>query len=134
MDFILARKCTLHCAKARIGSCDINSQVEDTLSGIRVVKSFTNEEIEKRKFANEIKDLSRAEEMDTKARLFLQWADHFDAADDRCRCNFRCSKYCERLLRFSRLAYIFTLQSVSLLNQYKGSVILLGSTKRDHRL
>lgn len=38
-------------SKDRIG--DINSQVEDTLSGIRVVKSFTNEEIEKRKFANE---------------------------------------------------------------------------------
>src|SRR5687768_7861845 len=35
----------------RIG--DINAQVEDTLSGIRVVKSFTNEEIETRKFAYE---------------------------------------------------------------------------------
>ena len=35
----------------RIG--DINAQVEDTLSGIRVVKSFTNEEIEQRKFAYE---------------------------------------------------------------------------------
>ncbi len=35
----------------RIG--DINAQVEDTLSGIRVVKSFTNEEIERRKFAHE---------------------------------------------------------------------------------
>jgi ATP-binding cassette subfamily B protein len=33
----------------RIG--DINAQVEDTLAGIRVVKSFTNEEIESRKFA-----------------------------------------------------------------------------------
>jgi len=33
----------------RIG--DINAQVEDTLAGIRVVKSFTNEDIEKRKFA-----------------------------------------------------------------------------------
>lgn len=35
----------------RIG--DINAQVEDTLAGIRVVKSFTNEEIEKKKFASE---------------------------------------------------------------------------------
>ena len=35
-------------SKDRIG--DINSQVEDTLSGIRVVKSFTNEELEKKKF------------------------------------------------------------------------------------
>jgi ATP-binding cassette subfamily B protein len=33
----------------RIG--DINAQVEDTLSGIRVVKSFANEEIEAKKFA-----------------------------------------------------------------------------------
>ena len=35
----------------RIG--DINAQVEDTLGGIRVVKSFTNEEVEKKKFAHE---------------------------------------------------------------------------------
>jgi ATP-binding cassette subfamily B protein len=35
----------------RIG--DVNAQVEDTLSGIRVVKSFTNEAIETRKFARE---------------------------------------------------------------------------------
>lgn len=32
---------------------DINAQVEDTLGGIRVVKSFTNEQIEKTKFAYE---------------------------------------------------------------------------------
>lgn len=32
---------------------DINAQVEDTLAGIRVVKSFTNEEIEKNKFSLE---------------------------------------------------------------------------------
>jgi ATP-binding cassette, subfamily B, bacterial len=38
-------------SKDRIG--DINAQVEDTLSGIRAVKSFTNEEIEKKKFATE---------------------------------------------------------------------------------
>jgi ATP-binding cassette subfamily B protein len=37
--------------KERIG--DVNAQVEDTLSGIRVVKSFTNEETEKKKFAHE---------------------------------------------------------------------------------
>ncbi len=40
-------------SKDRIG--DINAQVEDTLSGIRVVKSFTNEEIETKKFATENK-------------------------------------------------------------------------------
>jgi ATP-binding cassette, subfamily B, bacterial len=38
-------------SRQRIG--DINAQVEDTLSGIRVVKSFTNEEIETEKFAYE---------------------------------------------------------------------------------
>jgi ATP-binding cassette, subfamily B, bacterial len=38
-------------SKERIG--DVNAQVEDTLGGIRVVKSFVNEEIEKRKFAFE---------------------------------------------------------------------------------
>ncbi|MFC5648844.1 ABC transporter ATP-binding protein [Paenibacillus solisilvae] len=41
----------LRTSKDRIG--DINAQVEDTLSGIRVVKSFTNEQIEKEKFAYE---------------------------------------------------------------------------------
>jgi ATP-binding cassette subfamily B protein len=41
----------LRTSKDRIG--DINTQVEDTLSGIRVVKSFTNEEIEKKKFTYE---------------------------------------------------------------------------------
>ncbi len=40
----------LRSSKDRIG--DINAQVEDTLAGIRVVKSFTNEEVEKRKFAD----------------------------------------------------------------------------------
>jgi ATP-binding cassette subfamily B protein len=37
-------------SKERIA--DVNAQVEDTLAGIRVVKSFTNEEVEKHKFAN----------------------------------------------------------------------------------
>ncbi|MGO8950058.1 MAG: ABC transporter ATP-binding protein [Ktedonobacterales bacterium] len=39
----------LRSSKDRIG--DINAQVEDTLAGVRVVKSFTNEDIEKSKFA-----------------------------------------------------------------------------------
>lgn len=41
----------LRVSKERTG--DINAQVEDTLSGIRVVQSFANEAIEKRKFAHE---------------------------------------------------------------------------------
>jgi ATP-binding cassette subfamily B protein len=32
---------------------DINAQVEDTLAGVRVVKSFVNEDLEKKKFAHE---------------------------------------------------------------------------------
>src|SRR5262249_25679213 len=38
-------------SRDRIG--DINAQVEDSLAGIRVVKSFTNEEVEKKKFTHE---------------------------------------------------------------------------------
>ena len=38
-------------SRERIG--DVNAQVEDTLAGIRVVKSFVNEETEKKKFAHE---------------------------------------------------------------------------------
>lgn len=41
----------LRTSKDRIG--DINAQVEDSLAGIQVVKSFTNEAIERRKFAYE---------------------------------------------------------------------------------
>jgi ATP-binding cassette subfamily B protein len=44
-------KIALRRSHDRIG--DINAQVEDTLSGIRVVQSFTNEEIENRKFTYE---------------------------------------------------------------------------------
>lgn len=44
-------KAALRRSRDRIG--DINAQVEDTLAGIRVVKSFTNEEIEKKKFVYE---------------------------------------------------------------------------------
>lgn len=41
----------LRTSKDRIG--DINAQVEDNLAGIRVVQSFTNEDIEQQKFAYE---------------------------------------------------------------------------------
>ncbi len=41
----------LQVSRERIG--DINAQVEDTLSGIRVVKAFSNEAIEQKKFAYE---------------------------------------------------------------------------------
>ena len=38
-------------SRARIG--DVNAQVEDSLAGMRVVKSFTNEAVEQRKFRHE---------------------------------------------------------------------------------
>jgi ATP-binding cassette subfamily B protein len=41
----------LRSSKDRVG--DVNAQLEDTLAGVRVVKSFTNEETEARKFAAE---------------------------------------------------------------------------------
>lgn len=44
-------KAALRQSKDRIG--DINAQVEDTLSGIRVVQSFNNEAVESKKFAVE---------------------------------------------------------------------------------
>ncbi|MEZ4657836.1 MAG: ABC transporter ATP-binding protein [Caldilineaceae bacterium] len=44
-------KRAMRTSKDRIG--DINAQVEDTLAGIRVVKSFTNAAIEQAKFATE---------------------------------------------------------------------------------
>ncbi|WP_279380031.1 ABC transporter ATP-binding protein [Sporosalibacterium faouarense] len=45
----------MHIALRKNKECigDVNAQVEDNLSGIRVVKSFANEEIEKEKFAYE---------------------------------------------------------------------------------
>ena len=44
-------KAALRKSKQRIG--DVNAQVEDTLAGIRVVQSFTNEALEQEKFAVE---------------------------------------------------------------------------------
>ncbi|MFN8413882.1 MAG: ABC transporter ATP-binding protein [Anaerolineales bacterium] len=51
MYFNKKMKIALRKSNDRIG--DINAQVEDTLAGIRVVKSFTNEKIEKQKFVYE---------------------------------------------------------------------------------
>ena len=34
----------------RVKIADINAQIEDNLSGIRVVKSFANEDLENKKF------------------------------------------------------------------------------------
>jgi ATP-binding cassette subfamily B protein len=48
--FVRKMNVSLRSCRDRIG--DINAYVEDALSGIRVVKSFTNEEVERRKFVN----------------------------------------------------------------------------------
>nr|MCR4587693.1 ABC transporter ATP-binding protein/permease [Lachnospiraceae bacterium] len=49
--FHLNRKMKLAFRQNRVKIAEINTQIEDNLSGIRVVKSFANEEIEKGKFA-----------------------------------------------------------------------------------
>jgi ATP-binding cassette, subfamily B, bacterial len=51
--FYFSKKMYMALRKSRDKIGDINAQVEDTLAGIRVVKSFTNEEVEKKKFADE---------------------------------------------------------------------------------
>lgn len=48
--FVLNKKMKRAFKENRVKIADINSQIEDNLSGIRVVKSFANEEIEKEKF------------------------------------------------------------------------------------
>ncbi|MBO5372645.1 MAG: ABC transporter ATP-binding protein [Lachnospiraceae bacterium] len=48
--FVFNRKMKRAFKRNREKVADINSQIEDNLSGIRVVKSFANEEIEKEKF------------------------------------------------------------------------------------
>ena len=48
--FVLNKKMRLAFKQNRVKIADINAQIEDNLSGIRVVKSFANEAIENRKF------------------------------------------------------------------------------------
>lgn len=50
--FYYSRKMHRALRKSRDRIGDINAQVEDTLAGVRVVKSFTNEKVEKEKFFN----------------------------------------------------------------------------------
>jgi ATP-binding cassette, subfamily B, bacterial len=47
------RRMNIALMRSRERIADVNAQVEDTLAGIRVVKSFTNEAIEQRKFERE---------------------------------------------------------------------------------
>lgn len=48
--YFLNKKMRLAFRQNRVKIADINAQIEDNLSGIRVVKSFANEDIENRKF------------------------------------------------------------------------------------
>ncbi len=48
--FVLNKKMRKAFKRNRVKIADINAQIEDNLSGIRVVKSFANEEIENQKF------------------------------------------------------------------------------------
>ncbi len=61
-------------SKERMG--DINAQVEDTLAGIRVVKSFSNEEIEKQKFA-----YTNARFVDTRRDIYRSEGYFFNGMD-----------------------------------------------------
>ena len=69
--FYTARKMyvALKTSSDKIG--DINAQVEDTLAGIRVVKSFTNEEIEKKKFAYENDQFLKSRRKGYKAEAYF---------------------------------------------------------------
>lgn len=49
--FLLNRRMRLAFRQNRVKISEINAQIEDNLSGIRVVKSFANEDVEERKFA-----------------------------------------------------------------------------------
>lgn len=51
--FYFHRKMIIATRRSRDRIGDINAQVEDTLAGVRVVQSFTNEELEAAKFARE---------------------------------------------------------------------------------
>ncbi len=48
--FVLNKKMRSAFRRNRVKIADINAQIEDNLSGIRVVKSFANEEVENKKF------------------------------------------------------------------------------------
>lgn len=69
--FYFSRKmhAALRASKDKIG--DMNAQVEDTLSGIRVVQSFTNEEVEKSKFFDENKQFVESRRAGYKSEAYF---------------------------------------------------------------
>jgi len=69
--FYTARKMYAALKKSSDKIGDINAQVEDTLAGIRVVKSFTNEEIERKKFASENNQFLESRQKGYKAEAYF---------------------------------------------------------------
>ncbi|MEK5391734.1 ABC transporter ATP-binding protein [Margalitia sp. FSL K6-0131] len=82
---------------------DINAQVEDSLSGIRVVKSFTNEQEEIRKFNRENNRFlhSRKDTYRSEAYYFNGVETVIQANHHHCNRLGKC-QYCESQLGFSR--------------------------------
>ena len=62
-------KQTLRISRDRVG--DINASVEDTLSGVRVVRAFGNEALEKAKFAHENERLIQSRRNDIRSETFF---------------------------------------------------------------
>lgn len=69
--FYTARKMYAALKKSSDKIGDINAQVEDTLAGIRVVKSFTNEDIEKKKFGSENDQFLKSRRKGYKAEAYF---------------------------------------------------------------
>ena len=69
--FYFHRRMTAALSKSRERVGDINAQVEDTLAGIRVVKSFTNEDIENRKFDYENKRFLESRRAGYKSEMYF---------------------------------------------------------------
>lgn len=69
--FYTARKMYAALRKSSDKIGDINAQVEDSLAGIRVAKSFTNEDIEKKKFGYENDQLLESRRKGYKAEAYF---------------------------------------------------------------
>ncbi len=69
--FYTARKMYASLKKSRDKIGAINTQVEDTLAGIRVVKSFTNEEVEKEKFSDKNNQFLKSKKKSYKAETYF---------------------------------------------------------------
>ncbi len=69
--YYTAKKMYVALRKSSENIGNINARVEDSLAGIRVVRSFTNEEIEKKKFAYKNNYLLESRKKGYKAEMYL---------------------------------------------------------------